>query len=419
MSIETSELGNGLTIVTDTIDSVETASLGIWVSAGARNESPESNGVSHMLKHMAFKGTARRSAYDIASEIEDVGGHLNAYTSHEMTVYHATVLKEHVQLALDIIADILGHSTYEEAELERERGVVLQEIGRAADTPEDMISDWFQSSAFSGQPLGRPVLGTMETVSRMSRRTLLDYVNTHYGSDRMILSAAGNFDPDRVTALAGNAFGDFETCVAPETDPPKYVGGEHRENRDLEQVHVMLGFEGIGYDDPDSYALAVLSSALGGGAASRLFQEVREKRGLVYAIETFMTCYEQCGIFGLYAGTGPETVEELLVVICHELARAALEPMDEKEIARARNQIKASQLMALESTSARAERAARQLHVFGRVLPVDEVAARIDAVSADDLCRVAVRVLRSRPTLSAIGPIQGLPEYESIRKLLA
>ena len=302
MSIETSELGNGLTIVTDTIDSVETASLGIWVSAGARNESPESNGVSHMLEHMAFKGTARRSAYDIASEIENVGGHLNAYTSHEMTVYHATVLKEHVQLALDIIADILGHSTYEEAELERERGVVLQEIGRAADTPEDMISDWFQSSAFSGQPLGRPVLGTMETVSRMSRRTLLDYVNTHYGSDRMILSAAGNFDPDRVTALAGNAFGDFETCVAPETDPPKYVGGEHRENRDLEQVHVMLGFEGIGYDDPDSYALAVLSSALGGGAASRLFQEVREKRGLVYAIETFMTCYEQCGIFGALCG---------------------------------------------------------------------------------------------------------------------
>ncbi|MEX2454197.1 MAG: pitrilysin family protein [Rhodospirillaceae bacterium] len=419
MSIERADLPGGIRIVTDRMDSVETVSLGVWVDAGTRNEPAEINGVSHLLEHMAFKGTERRSALDIAAEIEDVGGHLNAYTSRESTVYYATVLKENVDLGLDIVSDILLHSTFEDEELARERAVVLQEIGQANDTPDDIIFDWFQEAAFPNQPLGRPVLGTAEIVGTMPREALVGYMGAQYGGDRMVLAAAGNLDHDELVRLSETAFAGVAESRAREAESGVYAGGDWREIRDLEQAHVVLGFAGVGFDDPDYYPQAILSTALGGGMSSRLFQEIREKRGLVYSIYSFSSSYSDCGLFGLYAGTGEEELGELMKVVCHELRRVADEPLDAAEIARARMQIKAGVLMSLESTSSRAERLARHLQIYGRPVPVEEIAERIDAVTEEDVRRVAARILESPPTLAALGPVAGLDSYEEVKARLA
>lgn len=418
MTIEQATLADGMRFVTDRMDSVETVSLGVWVNAGARNETAEINGVSHLLEHMAFKGTARRSALDIAVEIENVGGHLNAYTSRESTVYYATVLKEDADLALDIVSDILMNSTFADDELARERTVVLQEIGQANDTPDDIIFDTFQETAYPDQPLGRAILGTTDIVSRMPRETLKGYIDAQYGSDRMILSAAGNLDHDALAGLAEKTFAGVSPSSAEAPIPSVYTGGDNREIRDLEQAHLVMGFDGVGYDDDDYYPLAVLSTALGGGMSSRLFQEVREKRGLVYSIYTFSSAYQDGGLFGLYAGTGADEVAELVTVVCDELRRVASDPMDDGEIARSRAQIKAGVLMSLESTSSRAERVARHLQVYDRIIPVDEIARRIDAVTAEDVRRVAERLLSSAPTLTALGPVGGLQDYETVSAAL-
>jgi predicted Zn-dependent peptidase len=418
MTIEQATLPGGMRFVTDRMDSVETVSLGVWVNAGARNETAEINGVSHLLEHMAFKGTARRSALDIAVEIENVGGHLNAYTSRESTVYYATVLKENADLALDIVSDILMNSTFADEELTRERAVVLQEIGQANDTPDDIIFDTFQETAYPDQPLGRAILGTTDIVSRMPRETLKGYIDAQYGADRMILSAAGNLDHDALAELAAKAFAGVTLSQADAPLPGVYSGGDNREIRDLEQAHLVMGFEGVGYDDDDYYPLAVLSTALGGGMSSRLFQEVREKRGLVYSIYTFSSAYQDGGLFGLYAGTGADEVAELVTVVCDELRRVAADPMDDDEITRSRAQIKAGVLMSLESTSSRAERVARHLQVYDRIIPVDEIARRIDAVTAEDVRRVAERLLTSAPTLTALGPVAGLQDYETVKARL-
>ncbi len=418
MTIATSKLPCGLRIVTDRMTSVESVSLGVWVEAGTRNEAADISGVSHLLEHMAFKGTTSRTAYDIASQIEDVGGFLNAYTSHEMTVYHATVLRQHVPLAIDVIADILRNSTFDEAELERERSVVLQEIRSARDTPEETVADWFQETAFPDQPYGRPILGTPEIVERLPRETLIDYINTHYGADRMIFAAAGNIDPDEIVRLVSNAFGDLRPSSGAPAAPPLYSGGDRREHRSLEQVQFMLGFEGAGYGDESYYGLAVLSRVLGGGSSSRLFQEVREKRGLVYAIDTFTSVYFGGGLFGVYAGSGAETIDETVRVLCHELDRLTTEEVTGTELMRAQNQIKASMLMSLESTASRAERIARQTSIHGRTIDVEELNERIDSVTAADLRRIAARVLASQPTVAALGPIQHLPAHGVIQELL-
>ena len=419
MSVTQTALDNGVRVVSDRMDSVESVSIGVWVNAGARNEDASSNGVSHLLEHMAFKGTDRRSSLDIATEIENVGGHLNAYTSRETTVYYATVLKENVDLALDIISDIVLNSTFDEQELDRERGVVLQEIGQAHDTPDDIIFDLFQETAYPDQPLGRPILGTADIVASMPRATLVDYIGAQYGGDRMVLAAAGNLDPDDLLSRAETAFAGLSPATAPPPVAGRYQGGDLRDERDLEQAHLVMGFDGVGFTDDDYYPLAVLSTALGGGMSSRLFQEVREKRGLVYSIYTFSSAFTDGGIFGIYAGTGEAQLAELVDAVSGELRRVAEEPMNDAELARSRAQIKASVLMSLESTSARAERLARHLTIFDRIIPVEEMAQRIDAVSADDIRRTAERILSSPPTVTAMGPVGGLSDYETVQAQLA
>ena len=390
MTVRVSHLANGLTVASDTMETVETVSLGAWVGVGTRHEPAEINGVAHLLEHMAFKGTERRSARDIAEEIEAVGGHLNAYTSRESTAYYAKILAEDAPLAVDIIADILQHPTFDEEELVRERAVVLQEIGQALDTPDDSIFDRFQETAYPGQAIGRPVLGTSEIVAGIDRSTLQGYMKRHYGTDSMVLAAAGKIEHERFLALVGEAFDSLVCDATGKPEPASYRGGDYREGRELEQVHVLLGFESVGYLDKDYYTTSVLSTLFGGGMSSRLFQEVRERRGLVYSIYSFHSSYRDGGLFGIYAGTGEDEVEELIPVVCDELSKLSAQ-VGEVEVARARTQLKASLLMSLEHSGARCEQLAQQILIYGRPLTVEEIVGRIEAVDIAGVRRVAAR----------------------------
>lgn len=409
MDVQVTTLANGLQIVTDRMPNVETASVGAWVEVGTRDEQPEVNGISHMLEHMAFKGTKRRNAYDIAAEIEAVGGHLNAYTSRENTAYYAKVLKEDVPLAVDMIADILQHSTMEPEELERERAVIIQEIHQSHDTPDDIVFDYFQESAYPDQAMGRPVLGTAELVQSMERDTVLSYMKGHYSGSRMVFAAAGNIEHDQIVKLAENSFSNLPEKSDLKRELPTYQGGDFRDERDLEQVHLVLGVKGLSYLDDDFYTASVLSTLFGGGMSSRLFQEIREKRGMVYSIYSFLSSYADGGLFGIYAGTGGDQIKELLPLISDEMLKLA-DGIDEDEISRARAQLKASILMSLESTSSRCEQMARQISIYGRPMTVEETVEHIDAVNAEGLQKVAERFLSGPLTLSAVGPCSQLGE---------
>jgi predicted Zn-dependent peptidase len=411
-------LPNGMRVVTDRVSGVETAALGIWVDVGTRNEAAEINGVAHLLEHMAFKGTKRRSARGIAEEIENVGGHLNAYTSREHTAYYARVLKEDVPLAVDMLSDILQHSVFDAEELERERTVILQEIGQALDTPDDLIFDRFQERAFPDQGLGRPVLGQVEIIRSIKREAIAGYMHQHYGASRMVLSAAGAVDHDRVVELAAASFGALTDNPVARPERAAYIGGDQREEKDLEQVHLVLGFPSVGYADPDYYAASMLSTLVGGGMSSRLFQEIREKRGLVYTIYAFAASYEDGGLFGVYAGTGEQEVVELMPVLCDELVKTA-DSLTEAEILRTRAQLKASLLMGLESSSSRAEHLASQMLIYGRPIPTAETVAKIDAVDRDTLARVARKIFSAPPTFTALGPIGRVESFEQIARRLA
>ena len=411
--VRQTRLPSGLTVVTDPMETVETLSIGVWVDAGTRDEPAEINGVSHLLEHMAFKGTERRTARDIAEEMDAVGGHLNAYTARDHTAYYAKVLKEDSELALDIVADILQHSTMDEAELAREQTVVVQEICQAIDTPDDIIFDHFQAVAFPDQPLGRPVLGTEALVRAMTRDTVLGYMRDHYSAPNMVLAAAGRIDHDRLVEMADRAFAALPAPQAAGARGARYVGGDFREDRDIEQVNLVVGFDGVSYADPDYYAASVLSTLLGGGMSSRLFQEVREKRGLVYSIYSFSTSYTEGGLFGIYAGTGEDEIEELVPVMCDEIV-GVTRGVDRVEVDRARAQLKASILMSLESTSSRCELLARQMVIYGRPMPVAEVVAKVEAITADDVVRVARRLFATPPTVAVLGPLAKAPDYQSI-----
>lgn len=419
MPVKVTTLPNGMKIATDSMEHVESVALGVWVDTGTRFERPEINGIAHMLEHMLFKGTASRSARDIAEQVEAVGGNLNAYTGRETTAFHASVLKEDTALAIDVIADILQNSSLDSAELEREKTVVLQEIGQALDTPDDVIFDQLQETAFPNQMLGRPVLGTEDTVKALTRDDLTAHLGAYYTPDRMILAASGRLEHDRIVDLALKAFpGRAAANDRPPAAGAFYRGGEHRDARPLEQAHLTLAFEGMGYRDPDFYALAVFSTLFGGGMSSRLFQTVREDRGLVYSIYSFASSYAETGLFGIYAGTGAEEVAQVIPLVCDEFAKVG-QDLQEDELIRARNQLKAATLMSLESTSSRCESLARQMLVWNRPLSVAEVVARIGAVDQDAVRRVVGRLLASQPTLAALGPLQGLEAMDRIAQRLA
>ena len=416
MTLEISKLSNGLIVVTDPMPGIESVALGIWVNTGSRNETPAQMGVSHMLEHMAFKGTATRSARAIAEEIEAVGGVLNAYTSREQTAFHARVLKEDVPLAMDMIGDILTHPAFEQSELERERQVVLQELGQVRDTPDDIVFDHLQAAIFPGQPLGWSILGEEKTVTAFDRGMLKAYMASQYRTGGMTLVASGAVNHAAMVKLAEDKCSGLNQGEVPSCAPSHYVGGDFREIEDLEQAHVAYAFPGLSNSDPDYFVAQIYATALGGGTSSRLFQEVREKRGLCYSVYAFSNGFQDSGFLGVYAGTGEAEAAEISAVIAGEM-EAIAGNLAEAEVSRARAQLKVSLLMGLERPGTRAEQIAGQLFALGKVQTAAEIVAQLDAIDAAAVKCFAARVMQdSVPAIAAIGPVGKLESHQAFAR---
>lgn len=414
MSLNEHRLSNGFRIVTEHMPGLASASIGVWVAAGGRHETPGQNGIAHFLEHMAFKGTVKRTSLQIAEAIEDVGGYINAYTSREVTAYYVRVLENDVALGLDVIADILRNPVLDPSEIEVERGVILQEIGQALDTPDDVIFDWLQEQAYPSQALGRTILGPAERVSNFGRADLQGFIGDHYGPGQMILSAAGAVDHDEIVKLAEELFGDMAPKPLFQMDAASFKGGEFRQVKTLEQAHFALGFESPGYRADDIYVAQIYASALGGGMSSRLFQEIRENRGLCYTIFAQAGAYADTGMTTIYAGTSAEQLPELANITIDEMKRAATD-MSPAEVARARQQMKAGLLMGLESPSNRAERLARLIQIWDRIPPLSETIEKIDAVTTGDVRDLAQTMAESAPAALALyGPIESAPSLADL-----
>ncbi len=419
MNVEVTKLASGLTVATERMPHLETATLGVWVGAGSRSERAEEHGISHLLEHMAFKGTTTRSARRIAEEIEAVGGEINAATSVENTCYYARILADDLPLSVDILSDILTRSVFDPEELERECHVVLQEIGAADDAPEDLVFDMLQERAFHGQPIGRPILGTPETVASFGREHLTTYLDRHYLSTRAVISAAGRVDHDEVVALVERHFAELPTGTAPAEEPATYLGGDVREVRDLSEAQVTLAFEGRPYASPDHHAAQILATVLGGGMSSRLFQEIREKQGLCYSISAFHWGYRETGLFGIHAATGEGDLDRLMAGIADEIARS-VEALDEAEIRRAKAQLRAGLLMSLESPVSRAGQIARQMLIWGRPLTTREILEGVEAVDRAQLLRLAGEIFHGSPaTLALVGPVEKAMSADAFAARLA
>ncbi|TCR93424.1 pitrilysin family protein [Rhizobium sp. BK376] len=421
MTVECTRLKSGLTVVTQTMPHLESVALGVWIKSGSRNETEAEHGVAHLLEHMAFKGTGRRTARQIAEEIENVGGEVNAATSTETTSYYARVLKEDVPLAVDILADILTESAFDEDELQREKQVILQEINAANDTPDDVVFDKFSEVAYRDQTLGRAILGTPETVLSFTPAQIRGYLGRNYTTDRMFIVAAGAVDHEKFVRQVEERFSSLPTApaTAPIIEPARYIGGSVRETRDLMDAQILLGFEGRAYHARDFYCSQILANILGGGMSSRLFQEVREFRGLCYSVYAFHWGFSDTGIFGIHAATGGENLPELLPVIVEELRKSS-HTIEQQEIERARAQIRAQLLMGQESPAARAGQIARQMMLYGRPIPNPEMMERLEGITIERLTDLAGRLFFDTvPTLSAIGPLEQLAPMEDISASLA
>jgi predicted Zn-dependent peptidase len=414
MSVQISRLPNGLHVVTHDMPHLETVAIGIWVKAGARDELPEENGIAHFLEHMAFKGTKRRTAQDIAEEIENSGGEINAATGMETTTYYARVLKQDWRNALDILADIFLNSVLDADELERERDVILQEIAAAKDQPDDLVFELAQSACYGDHPLGRSILGPTEIIEGVTREQMLAWRDRNYWASRIVVSAAGNIDHAELASVCEKLFGQVATGYSPQRHPPSFVHEAQTEQKPLDQTHIVLTFPAPNYRDKRIYQMQVLSSILGGGMSSRLFQDVREKRGLCYSVFSFGTSYEDVGQLGVYAATAPENTSEL-VNVASDVMMSMMDVVTDKEVARAKAQLKASLVMNLENATSRADQIARQFLAFGEIPEMQTLIDRIEAVTADEVQDLARSIFCSAPpALSAVGQLGQLSSHAAI-----
>ena len=414
MSVLISKLPNGLHVLTHNMPHLESVALGIWIKAGARDENPEENGVAHFLEHMAFKGTKRRSAQDIAEEIESAGGEINAATGMETTTYYARTLKADWPLALDILADIFTESTLDADELDRERDVILQEIAASKDQPDDLVFDLAQAASYGNHPLGRSILGTSELVQNMTREQMVSWRDRNYWASRIVICATGNVNHADFAKAAEKHFGHIAQGHAPQRQPPHFVGTSQTEQKPLDQTHLVLSFPAPNYRDTRVYQLQVLASILGGGMSSRLFQEVREKRGLCYSVFAFGTTYEDAGQLGVYAATSPDHTPDLLEVTA-KVMLSMVDEITEKEIDRAKAQLKTSIVMNLESASSRADQIARQFLAFGEVPEMETLIKKIEAVTVDQVRELAKEIFKSAPpSLSAVGQLSALENHAAL-----
>jgi predicted Zn-dependent peptidase len=420
MTYHITTLPSGLRVATERLAGIDSVTVAVTVDVGSRFEQESEGGISHLLEHMAFKGTKRRNAQQIAEEMDMVGGNMNAYTSLENTVYHIRVLKDDVPLAVDMLADILQHSTFDEEELARERNVILQEIAMHYDSPDDLVFDYFSETAYPCQPLGRSILGKAERVATFTRKELQAYMGKHYRAPNMVVSAAGNIEHKAFVKLVEKHFTSLPTSKHKPAQKGVYKGGDKRTKRKLEQLHLMLGFKAVSFLDEDYYAWQVLAILLGGGMSSRLFQEVREKRGLAYTVQAFVSGFDDSGVLGIYAATAEEKGPEMLPVVLEEVMKLQ-QGVSTHELARAKNQIKASLLMSRESSSAIAEWIGRHILTFGRYRPAAEIVKLVDAVTEYDIVRIGKTIAKnsSTLTLATLGPQKGLPDFKALQRQLA
>jgi predicted Zn-dependent peptidase len=407
--IQRSQLPNGIRVVSEKMPSVPSVTIGIWVENGSRFERREQGGLSHFLEHLLFKGTERRSAAEIAEEIDAVGGVLNAFTGKEYTCYYARVLGEHTDLATDLLADLFLHSRFDREEIERERSVVLQEISQVEDTPDDYIHDLFNLRYWPGHPLSFPVCGSNETVRSFGREDFLSFLAARYRPDRMIISGAGALTHERLLDWVEGSFGDLSgIAAAVDGGPPAEQTGVFLQEKPLEQVHLCFGTTGVSQTAPERYAAHLLNTALGGGMSSRLFQEIRERRGRAYSVYSFLSSYRDAGYLGVYVGTAAEWVNEVLAVMLNELQTLVREGLRDGELARVKNQLKGNMLLGLETSDARMSRIAKNEIFFGRDISLGEIAASIDAVTNDDIVALAARLIRRETmALAVLGDLKG------------
>jgi predicted Zn-dependent peptidase len=399
-----STLPNGLRVASLAMPGLETASVGLYVDAGSRFETAANNGVAHMLEHMVFKGTLQRSARAIAEEIEAVGGHLNAYTTRDHTAFYARVLGDDVALGVDLLSDMLRRPRFDPTDVDKEREVILQELGQALDTPDDIVFDHLSEVAYPEQPIGRSILGSDASLDRLDADALRTYLDGHYRGSSVVLAGAGKVDHQALCELAqAHGLADLPSGTRPAPVDAAYTGGLHHDDRALEQTHIAIGLPAVSYADPNYYAAMLFSTLLGGGMSSRLFQDLREERGLVYSVFSSVTPYAETGLFSLYLGTGPEQAGEAVKLAMDALHSAAAQ-VDVAELGRAKAQAKAGLFMSLESPSALSEQIGRHLLLFGRVLSTDEIVSGIDACTPEQVAAVGARMAASAPATAVVGP---------------
>ncbi len=410
---ETFTLGNGLRVIAEPINHFRSVSVGLWVGAGSMTEKPNENGLSHFLEHMLFKGTGKRTARDIADVMDGIGGQINAFTSKECTCYYAKVMDEHLDIAIDVLCDLLLNATLDEAELEKERGVILEEIAMVEDTPEDIVHDLLGEAALDGNPLAQPILGTSEGVGAYQRADLVAYRGAHYRPDNTVLAVAGHYDPEKLRALAEAALGGWKPV-----DPPAlpdvqkcFLPVVRRKVKDIEQIHLCIGFPGIELGTPEIYPLSIFNNLFGGGMSSRLFQRIREESGMAYTVYSYPTAYPGCGLFTLYAGTSAQHVDTVLKMLREEVERVLRDGMVADEFTKAREQLKGGYILGLESASSHMSNIGRSQLLLRRVQNEDEVIERINAVTPDDVMRVAKSILDSPNAASVVGrDVDKIPE---------
>ncbi len=410
---ETFTLGNGLRVIAEPIDHFRSVSVGLWVGAGSMTEKPSENGLSHFLEHMLFKGTERRSARAIAEEIDGIGGQINAFTSKECTCYYAKVMDEHLPIAMDVLSDILLRATLDEVELEKERGVILEEIAMVEDTPEDVVHDMLSEITFAGGPLAQSILGTMDGISAYNRNDLLAYRNTHYRPDNTVLAVAGRYEADQLRALAEEMLGSWapSEALALPAVANRFTPGIQRKVKDIEQIHLCIGYPGIALGESDLYPLSVFNNMFGGGMSSRLFQRIREESGMAYTVYSYPTAHPGAGIFTLYAGTSAQHVETVLSMLREEVNRVLADGMTEEEFVKAREQLKGGYIMGLESASSHMSNNGRSELLLRRVQSEDEVVQRIKAVKPEDVMRIAKALLDCPNAATVVGrDVDKLPE---------
>ena len=417
--IETSQIANGLTLASVGMSYSHSISLGVWVGVGARDEQRNEIGIAHFLEHMAFKGTKSRSALSIAKDIEDVGGFINAHTAREETAYYINLLPEHLEMGFDILSDILLNSTLPDDEIERERGVIIQEIGQSIDAPDDHVFECFSRSCYGQHTLGNSILGTTDSVSSFKAPDLAGFMQRHYGAEQMIICVAGPVSHPQVTALANRYFGTLGKASNATRHPPDFLSTRHIASRDLEQCHTVFGFQAPDASSEWRYPLMVLTNLYGGGMSSRLFQQVREERGLCYSIFSFAQMFTDAGMFGVYAGTSDKTVDEMMEVSLMAL-KACQYDLSQEEIDRSKKQLRAAVLMRQDSVSSMMDITARHLALYGRVFERDEMLAAIDKVSRNKVAALAQMIIAGpAPSLSVVGPAASEMQIRDMQAILA